>query len=358
MWKFLTSLRLAIVLIGLITILLILSALIPQSGIAEDRIADVRQLLGDSYVIVEWLGLDRIYFTPGFYVILGLLAINLTAGTIQRFRVILTSEGTLWRVRRVGSLVFHMSLLLIIVSVIVNYLVKFEGVYALSEGQEVSDAADAYFRTFNGPLHKSESGRFTLRLNEVIIDDDVARADAVAARVTFMPSDGDPLVDRVIATNHPLKYESLEVHYGLVNGFSPELLVLDSTGSRLFAGFVRLATVSAEGRRRYADFIELPQQQLTVNLEVFPAKDGSETPTFQMSVERRGMVALDTIVTTADTVTAFEYRFAVPRWRRWCYLNVVENPYLNVVFVGFWLALTGMSVGLVSRVMPAGRGVR
>ncbi|UCC79652.1 MAG: cytochrome c biogenesis protein ResB, partial [Candidatus Zixiibacteriota bacterium] len=134
-----TSTRPTFFLIGLILLILLTSAIIPQQGFAEEQIIDWKNALGDKYVIIEKLGLDRIYYTPYFYIILFLFSVNLTAVNIKRFKLAYKVERTLIKAKYLGSIIFHFSLLLIIAGIILNYLYKFNGIYALTEGQKVSD---------------------------------------------------------------------------------------------------------------------------------------------------------------------------------------------------------------------------
>jgi hypothetical protein len=56
-------------------------------------------------------------------------------------------------------------------------------------------------------------------------------------------------------------------------------------------------------------------------------------------------------VAHADTVRYDNLTLTVPRMRRWCYIDVVENPFLSLVFVGFWTGLGGMVIGFVPRLI-------
>ncbi|MBI5467374.1 MAG: cytochrome c biogenesis protein ResB [Candidatus Kerfeldbacteria bacterium] len=352
------STRLAFVLIALLTSLIVLSAIIPQQDIAQDQMIDWRNALGDRYVVIEWLGLDRIYYTPAFFVVLGLLGLNLAVGTFRRFRIVLKLEGTLLRLHHVGSIVFHMSLLIIMASVIANYLYKFDGVMALTQGQTGHDSEADYFRMFRGPLYQLGEERFSVQLEELAVKSDTSGNESPVARVALTPTGGGPTVTQEIATNQPLRYESVEVHFGLVNGYSPELIVTDSAGRRLFAGFVRLAVQSTKGQRHHYDFVQLSQIDLTANIRAVPSASEASNPDFLLTVSGQDSSVAERPMTPRDTLSAYGYNFTIPRWRRWCYLNVVENPYLHFVFAGFWSALAGLALGLTGRMAWRRRNAR
>ena len=135
----LASTKLAFFLIASLVVLVLLSAIIPQQDIAAGQIIDWKQKLGDNYSFIENLGLDRIYYTPTFFIVVGLLAVNLTVGNIKRFRLVYRTERTILRLRHIGSILFHLSLLLTMVAILMHYLFKYEGVFSLTEGQTAED---------------------------------------------------------------------------------------------------------------------------------------------------------------------------------------------------------------------------
>ena len=119
----LASNRLAFVLIGLLFLLILLSAVIPQAEFAEEQIVDWQETLGDNYRIIDKLGLDRIYRTPVFFGILALLGLNLLVANIRRFRTVYRTERTLLRLRHLGSILFHLSILAIMAGGILAVMV-------------------------------------------------------------------------------------------------------------------------------------------------------------------------------------------------------------------------------------------
>ena len=179
----LASTRLAFILIAALLAMIVVSAVIPQRDFVEGQIVDWRATLGERYAFIEQLGLDRIYFSPPFFVVLSLLAVNLVAGSIRRFRTVLRVERTLLKARHVGSIVFHLSLLLIIGGIVLDYLFKFHGVFGLTEGQTASDEPSEYFRVFTGPLYRGAYGRFEISLERVHEIYEIGGASTEAAEI-------------------------------------------------------------------------------------------------------------------------------------------------------------------------------
>ena len=344
----LASPRLAFALITALLALIVASAIVPQDGWAEHEVLDWRAALGGGYGVIERLGLTRIYTSPTFFVVLGLLSANVVANGVRRFGAVYRTERTLARARHVGSILFHFALVLVMAACIANYLFKFRGVFAVTEGQTVRDAHGEYFTVFSGPLRRDASDRFTLRLEQVALG---ASSDAGGSRKASIAlattGAGEPLRADV-AMNHPLQWGDVEFHLGRSAGYSPELLLEGADGTVRFRSFVRLATRTEDGSPRFSDYVILPEEDLRVLLAVVPAAGGE--PERRATVLRGDHVLFEGALPEGQAAAFGEYRLSVPRLRRWVYVDVVENPFQGVIFLAFWLGLAGLATTLVPRV--------
>jgi len=348
----LTSTKLAFVLIALLLAHILLSAIIPQRDLAENQIIDWRHHLGDAYRVIEILRLDRIYTAWPFHVLLGLLGVNLLAGNVKRFRQVYRVERTLLRARYLGSIVFHLSLLLVLTGAISNYLFKFQGVFALTEGQSAADDRRSYFRTFEGPLFRSDLGRFEFEIVSIDPDHRVQDALTEAAEIRLSPADGSMPLDAEILVNRPLRWRELEFHLGALVGYSPELQFADASGSTTFRSFVRVAVNEHEDGVRHADFLELADGT-TVHLEVL---EGETAPSVSLELLRSGESVGSAELQVGDSVALEDRVLSVPRLRHWAFIEVRQNPYLHLVFIGFWAALGGLTITLIPRVWNPRKG--
>lgn len=346
----LASTRLAFVLIAALVVLIVVSAVIPQRGLEEGQILDWREALGERYAFIERLGLDRIYFSPPFFVVLSALAVNLVAGNVRRFRTVLRVERTLLKARHVGSIVFHFSLLVIVGGIVLNYLFKFHGVFGLTEGQTRHDRPEEYFRTFTGPLWADAWDRFEISLERVHEIYEIGDTSTEAAEIGVRVSPEDPTDRATIRINRPFAWRGLEFHLGPRIGFSPELLVVDGDGGQVFRSFVRLKTQMVDGKPAYEDFVILPGDSVHVQLAVSADRASDRAPETRVTVQRGREVAFRGAVAPGDTARVGELGVSVPRVRRWCYVEVVRAPYLGVVFAGFWAALAGLAISALARI--------
>jgi cytochrome c biogenesis protein ResB len=350
----LASTRMAFFLIALVALQILVSAVVPQRDLAVGQIIGWRSTFQDSPFLAK-LWLDRIYYSPVFFVSLSLLGINLLAGNVRRFRTVWRIEKTLLKVRHVGSIVFHLALLVVIAGVLLNNLFRFTGVFGMTEGQVVRDVASDYMRQTTGLLRQERPGKFHLRLDKVDRFREVGNAVTEEVLVHLMPTDGSPPVAAGVRTNRPLQWNGLEFHLGGVTGYSPELVILADDGRLLLQGFVRLKATRKEASFEHEDFVRLEDEDLVVRIGVRPDPQNPQVAGRRLTVTRRDTTLFDGELAASDTLTAGGLRITVPRMRSWCYLNVRGNPLLWLVFTGFWLGLTGMAISVLARVIHGGK---
>lgn len=332
-----------------------MSAVIPQQGIAEDQIVDWRVLLGRAYVVVEELWLDRIYTSPLFLGVVGLLCVNLAAGNVVRIRRLRQTRAFRTQVRLAGSILFHLALLVIMAGAAVNHLYHFRVVFGLTEGQQVRDDPRDYFREFSGPLCHAQKGRFTLSLERAHTSWPVGEAMTEAAEINVTGTGGVTSAAGVIRVNHPMRWDGLEFHLGSQIGYSPELLVTNNEGKELFRSFVRLARRPGNGGLVDADYVFLSEDSTRVGLKTVAGSGTDERASILVTVERDGRQLYSGQPGPAGTRLPDGRLIAVPRIRRWCYVEVVQNPLINAIFTGFWIALGGLVVTAVPRLVPVRR---
>ena len=207
--------------------------------------------------VIDSLHLDRIYTTWPFHVLLLLLTVNLIVGNFRRFTRIYCVERTLFRLRHLGSIVFHLALVAVLLGALGNYLFRFHGVFALTEGQSATDDVRGYFRVFHGPFASDPPGDFRLTMEQIEPAWEQDGVTTVAARMRLEAPGEPPLIDTV-RFGHPIRWRSRELHLGARAGFSPEILLQENDGSVLFRSFVRVAAANHEGETVHSDFIELP----------------------------------------------------------------------------------------------------
>ncbi len=297
-WRQLTSMRTALLLLLLLAVAAVPGSIWPQRGV--DPVA-VRQYLDDSPTLGPWmdsLGLFDVYAAPWFAAIYLLLMISLVGCLVprskqhwhairaepprtprrlerlpthrhtvlaatpaevldaarrvlgrRRFRVRatdpehphdLSAEGGY--LRETGNLVFHLSILGLIVSVGVGHLLSWRGEVILAEGQSFTSSVSRYDTIQAGPWVDEGSitpYRLTLDALEVTFEARAQGAQFGAPRqfdatVTWAAGPGEPARTEAFGVNNPLSVEGTSI-YLLGNGYAPLITVRDEAGAVLYS---------------------------------------------------------------------------------------------------------------------------
>jgi hypothetical protein len=349
----LASTRLAFFLLAVLAVLILLSALVPQQGIAQHQILDWKKALGDGYVVIDKLGLDRIYTSPLFVAVVLALSVSLVAGNVKRIGRLRRVRNIRTRLRLAGSIVFHFALLLIVAGSALNHLYRYRVVFGLTEGQTVTSLPGGQYRDLSGPLCRTGDDFFVIGVAQ--IHEELAIGDVATEAAEISVAGGhDAGPERgLVRVNRPLRRNGLEFHLGARIGYSPELAVTDATGNKVFRSFVRVAQRQGVDGVVNSDFVVLPGDRTRIALSVTDGPGPDQRARTRVSVEQGGKQLYNGFPGTEGTGLPDGSEIAVPRLRRWCYIEAIRNPFMSVVFAGFWIALAGLVITLAPRLMPA-----
>ncbi len=297
LWRQLTSMRTALILLFLLAVAAIPGSVFPQRGVAPIR---VRQFLDANPVTGPWLdrlGFFDVYAAPWFAAIYLLLMISL-AGCIvpriaahwrmtraapppvprnlarmpvheqssslesprdvvaqaaqllrrKRFRVVVSDDGQAVAaekgyLRETGNLVFHVALLLLLVGVAVGGLFGFRGTVIVVEGEGFANTLTQYDDFHPGRrFTESQLAPFSFALDDfdatfVESGPRTGQPDSFNARVTYRSEPGAATEGFDIRVNHPLQVGGTKV-FLLGHGYAPTFTVRDGNGEIAFSGSV------------------------------------------------------------------------------------------------------------------------
>jgi len=289
MWRQLTSMRVALILLLLLAVVALPGAFFPQRPADPTAVA---RYYTDNPEIAPWLerlGLFDVYGSAWFSAVYLLLFISLAGCILPRlwvhlqamrsgparmprnlgryptraeFTTDLTPEqalsklkvGRLHKVatetdetgtkvsaetgygRETGNIVFHLALVGLLIAMAWGHMVHYRGQALVVEGRSFVNAPLDYDAFNSGPLLDDTSltpFRFTLDsfTSRFTLD---AHAREFRADVTVSYPDGR-VQPEIIEVNHPLDLEGARI-YLMGNGYAPELTVRDSDGELAFQG--------------------------------------------------------------------------------------------------------------------------
>jgi cytochrome c biogenesis protein ResB len=356
-FRFLASARLALVLVGLLILLALAGAVLPQEG-ALDRnaLAAWRQAHPLADTLLGPLGLFGVFHSPLFLAVILLLALNTLTCTIRQFQL----EWGWWRlagpqkIARGGFFLLHLALIGIMAGGFWSAAGRFDGYFLLSEGQTVAVAGTGLLRESAGPWSRRPPDGMEITLSEVRTDfaaDRFLTGLAADLRINTRAGIGNEGTARI---NEPLAVSGWDITPD-ETGYSPRIQIRDSRGGRmLLDSFVALETSQEGTERIYRDFLPLPVQGQRVVMTLYPdhrrGADGYEQtgdepdrPLLLLEFQDRlGRTYRREYLPFRQRVDAGRYAFAFPELRRWTSFLVSHDPGYPLVWLSLWLALAAL----------------
>ena len=295
-WRQLTSMRTALFLLLLLSIGAVPGSVFPQRSLDPARTADWIAAHETTGPVLDKLGAFNVYSSPWFSAIYLLLFISLIGCIVPRTGVHLKAmrskppraprrlarleahaegevEGSLAEVREAataalrkrryrvashdahsvsaetgylketGNLIFHTSLVTLIIGVAIGHLWGWKADIVLPSGDSFVNTVTRYDTWAPGPLvDVSSLAPFTVKVEEMTADfndrDPGARTFGqprdFEAHVSVDPVEGEPFTD-VVKVNGPLEMKGATV-FLLGNGYAPVVTVKDTEGTVLYSG--------------------------------------------------------------------------------------------------------------------------
>ncbi len=293
-WRTLTSMRTAVVLLMFLALAAVPGSFLPQRNVASDPAA-VERFYGEHPDLAPWL--DRfsffnVYAAPWFAAVYLLLLVSMMGCVLprcrrlwrecraaparspkrlshlehhrefvadasadavlahgaeflrrRRYRVVLAGKEVRAEkgyLREVGNLVFHLSLLVLLVGVALGKLFGFEGRAAIAEGEtftNVQSSYDAFTPSALTDVEGLTSFAMTLESLEAefaMVGSRMGEPRAFDARVSYTRDDGSTS-STSIRPNQPLDVEGTKLFLS-GHGYAPRVTVRDGDGEVAFSG--------------------------------------------------------------------------------------------------------------------------
>jgi cytochrome c biogenesis protein len=163
----------------------------------------------------------------------------------RRYRVVRQSDGSVSAergyLREAGNLLFHISLVFVLVGVAVVWLTNFRGTSAVVVGSGFANNLAQYDDFKAGPLFNEKSlTPFSIKVNSFDVQFETGAVQRGAARefkanVTVTDAPGQKPHNATIQVNHPLRINGSTVHL-VAWGYAPVVTVKDGDGNVAYSG--------------------------------------------------------------------------------------------------------------------------
>jgi cytochrome c biogenesis protein len=314
----------------------------------------------------------------------------------QRYRVLVranTVAAERGYLREAGNLLFHVSLLGLLLGVSIGALFAFRGSAVVTVGQGFSNnltqyddfTAGAWFRPDTLTPFSLTVASFDARFETGPVQRGAARLFRGELDVTDTP--GAAPRRTTLEVNRPLKVGGTSV-YLIGHGYAPLVTVRDATGAVAFSGpvvflpqdgnFTSLGVIkvpdarpqrlafqgifvptSVPGQKPTSAFPDEVSPALYVNAFAGPPAVETGTPESVYSLNTTGMtqlrnpdgsvVAVRLVPGTSFTLPDGQGSIQLDGWTRWVKLQVGDSPGVAVVFGSVAAAVTGLCLSLFVR---------
>ena len=428
-WRQLTSMRIALILLLLLAVAAIPGSLFPQRS---QNPVQVRQYFIDNPQAAIWLdrfSMFEVFSSPWFSAIYLLLFISLIGcvlpRSIEHFKAIgakppLTPKyldrmefytemkkvdldkvekylkKKHFRIRRdensisaekgyareSGNLLFHLSLVLILIAVGVGSLLGSRGDAIVNVGDRFINTPTSYDILGFGKYQSEDSlPPFSLTVKDFKAEYDPVTNAAIDYELTVLTANpaGSEEMTRIIKVNQPLTYGSTKI-YLQANGYAPTVVVKDKTGKVVFDGPTTF--LPQDGNLSSIGAIKIPDMQPQIGFvaSFLPTADrdpirggfssypevldprlllaiwkgdlglntGVPQSVYRIDTSKMERIGLKALVLN-ESYDFGEGSVTFTGWTSWVNLQIVNDPGKGFALIGAILAILGLLISLFTR---------
>ncbi len=268
--------------------------------------------------------------------------------------VVTTLRGSKGKYGNIGSIIFHFSLVIILLGIAVSKYASFDGTLALTEGQTFDSSTGRYLNVQSGKYYQPPEENFKFKLIKVEPSYKVNGAATIASIVENEKTSNIPLY-----INNGYSVEGLTLHQGDKTGYSPFIYITSEEGKIITEGYTRLASYSRNGKQIHSDYLEFENGSLRFEFELLPDavfRDGKyksrtdepKSPILRVAILENKNIVADTYIPAGRIVKAGKYEIAFGDLRRWSEFTLSSDPGLNVILFGVVFGLIGLVLRLLS----------
>lgn len=270
--------------------------------------------------------------------------------------IVTTIRGQKGKYGNIGSILFHSSLVIILLGIAVSKYASFDGIFALTEGQTFNPSKDRFLNAQTGKYYQHPKEDFTFKLLNV---EPSYKVNGAATLASIIENVKEKKAHIPVYINNGYTVEGRTLHQGDKTGYSPYIHISNEDEKIISEGYTRFATSSQNGHRMHSDLLEFENGTLRFEFELLPDalfRDGKyvsrsnelNSPILRVVVLKNKNVLADIYVPAGGIVKAAEYEIAFGDIRRWSEFTLSSDPGLSVILFGVAFALIGLVLRLIS----------
>lgn len=250
-----------------------------------------------------------------------------------------------------GTPLFHISILFIILAVVYGSMGRMEGDMRLIEGQTLSEDHGNYMFINEGPFFYENHKKFNITLEKFYADyiDETGIPREQGGKIV-LSENGQIKKSDVVFTNHQMTYEGY-TFLGNVYGLAPLLLLINPDGT-VYSGSYITAT-DEDQSQRYVSYFQLGDTGLegglmvymTANLTSNITEEGiGQIPILFLKIFDKGKEINDVTLRLNETVRIGDRKLGFYDIKYWSNFYVVKDNSMFLIFTGFGLMILSLFI--------------
>lgn len=240
-----------------------------------------------------------------------------------------------------GSFLFHFSLLITLIALLINFAWGHKLMFSLTEGETFDNQIQDWQHSNSGWFVESKDlDSFSLSLSSFI--------PPVLSNGQMIKEGTATVFSRNGQTPQTINYgkgSQIDSHSLILTnwGFSPGLIINDITGNELLNGYIRLTSRWVNDGRLHSDYYELTdgtslnlsvsdQEVLNINIE-HVADDEASSSTLSLHLGRSGSIR--------------GFQIAYPELRTWNQFELQSNPGQFLLYFGLMTSIAGLMMRIL-----------
>ncbi len=376
-WRLLSSLRLGLLLLALMTLAAVAGGTLPQLGRLTPAELNAWQANWPRLAaLFDWLGLSGVYASAWFAVLCLLLVLNVVAAMAAHgFRILawlrseaspscrMAGEGPVppslarqidaqrgSRFHHAGLLgvpLLHLGVVALVAGAALNASGRFAAHLELSEGEIFAGQPDKLVVESGGDRNHSAPA-FRLRLDRLhVATGEDRHLSELQAMLTVRDNHG-AIYHTAVEVNHPHAIGPYSVYLDKTLGQTAvfDRLLPDGRKYRLLVNFpVPIASWGSDTSLQRGEMMDLDGVPIFYRMTLMPG----QSPAFQLEAQQRGRITFNGRLAPGQMADLGAYRLVFLGTVPWAGLYLSADPYLGLVFAGMVMALGGILLHLMLR---------
>lgn len=250
-----------------------------------------------------------------------------------------------------GTMLFHISILLLMLAVVYGSTGRMEGDMRLVEGQTLSEDHGNYMFINEGPFFYENHQKFDISLEKFFADftDETGTPRGPAGKLAVIEN-GQMMKTDIVYSNRQMSYQGY-TFLGNVYGLAPLLILRNPDGSVYSGSYI--TAIDQDDSKRYVSYFDLGNTGLEAGLMVYMTapltakiaeSEVLQEPILFLKIFDKGTEIYNGTMHLNDTVQIADKTLGFYDIKYWSNFYVVKDSSIPMILTGFGLMILSLSI--------------